>query len=95
MVFITKYTLNCADPTHQRAHGNKLYFEQALADAAAEDQQEETTSQEEEEEGSVEFNKDEIVNPRQYDGYRASEEFMTYERLCRGEDAIVSLWLIT
>lgn len=31
-----------------------------------------------------------VVNRRQLDDYRASEEFQTYEALCRGEDIVVS-----
>jgi len=63
------------DPTHKRALGNKLFFEQALADELAGEQ-------------DLSINKDEIVNPRYFAGYRASEEFLIYEALCRGEDAI-------
>jgi len=64
------------DPTHKRAQGNKAYFEQVLADAAAE----EAATGEKKDSG------DEIVNVRQFDGYRDSEEFHIYEALCRGED---------
>lgn len=32
----------------------------------------------------------ELKNARPSDDYRASEEFVTYERLCRGEETMVS-----
>ena len=32
----------------------------------------------------------EVQNARPLDSYRATEEFTTYEQLCRGEDTVVS-----
>lgn len=62
-------------PDHQRAKNNKYYFEKLI---------------EEEHTGSDqlrgETGEPKLRNPRHIDDYRNSEEFYTYERLCRNEE---------
>jgi len=71
------------DPTHQRAQNNKVYYEQILADEEAERQKGDAGDL-----NQPDAKQANVVNSRQLDGYRGSEEFQTYEALCRGEDII-------
>ena len=70
------------DPSHQRAQNNKVYYEQILA--------EEEAAKLKGDDGDLNQPpaNPNVVNNRQLDGYRGSEEFQTYEALCRGEDII-------
>ncbi|GFR74347.1 prolyl 4-hydroxylase subunit alpha-1 [Elysia marginata] len=60
------------DPTHERATNNKRYFEQMLRD----DEKREPLSQEAKR----------IQYQENRDSYRNTQEFLTYEALCRGEN---------
>ncbi|GFN78299.1 prolyl 4-hydroxylase subunit alpha-1 [Plakobranchus ocellatus] len=60
------------DPTHERANNNKRYFEKMLQD----DENREPLSEE----------KKRTLYQTNRDDYRNSEEFLTYEALCRGEE---------
>ncbi|CAE1292356.1 P4HA [Acanthosepion pharaonis] len=62
-------------PDHQRAKNNKYYFEKIIAEEQA------STGQQRGDTGEAL-----LRNPRHIDEYRNSEEFYTYERLCRGEE---------
>ena len=68
------------EPDHVRAQNNKRYYEQMLMEEAAERRK-----------GDEGDAPPEFKNQRILDDYRASEEFMTYEALCRGEETHVSL----
>jgi len=72
-----------AEPNHERAASNLLYYEQILAS--------DTTQQEGASPGCD--GDDEPVNRRPVDTYKASTEFQIYERLCRGEQTHVRIWL--
>ncbi|KAL3876586.1 hypothetical protein ACJMK2_034417 [Sinanodonta woodiana] len=61
------------EPDHSRAQSNKRYYEKLLA--------EEEQVNRHGDDGTIP-----IQNKRQVDNYRNSEEFVTYERLCRGEE---------
>lgn len=60
------------DPTHERANNNKRYFEKMLED-------EEKRRPLSEEDKRVQYQENR-------DSYRNTDEFLTYEALCRGED---------
>lgn len=67
------------EPNHQRAQSNLIHYQQII--------DEEDTSHKKGDEGTPES----IRNSRfqnEQDEYRASQEFSTYEALCRGEDII-------
>lgn len=66
-------------PDHQRAKNNKYYFEKIIAEEQA------STGQQRGDTGEAL-----LRNPRHIDEYRNSEEFYTYERLCRGEETQVN-----
>ncbi|ESO84721.1 hypothetical protein LOTGIDRAFT_196347 [Lottia gigantea] len=65
------------DPHHERAKNNRVYYERMI--------KEEEKSQKRGDEGS----KNVIHNIRKIDEYRNSDEFLTYESLCRGENTQV------
>ncbi|KAK3598748.1 hypothetical protein CHS0354_028800 [Potamilus streckersoni] len=62
------------EPDHSRAQSNKLYYEKILLE------EEQSQANRHGDEGDIP-----IQNKRQLDDYRNSEEFVIYERLCRGE----------
>jgi len=61
------------DPTNIRLKNNAVFYKDILSQNEAN--------------GVVES--PEIKNARPSDDYRASEEFVTYEQLCRGEETTV------
>ena len=67
-------------PDHQRAKNNKYYFEKIIEEEQA------STGQQRGDTGEPL-----LRNPRHIDEYRNSEEFYTYEKLCRGENTQVSI----
>lgn len=71
--------MNIAEPHHERARNNKAFYQSSL----------------QLELGDKPFSDDivpELKNPRQMDPYRSTEEFLTYEALCRNEETQVSGW---
>ncbi|XP_021376327.1 prolyl 4-hydroxylase subunit alpha-1-like, partial [Mizuhopecten yessoensis] len=74
-------------PDNTRAQNNKRYYKKMLNDRAIESHQ--LASQRGE--IGVEDTEEEIKHERKLDDYRNSEEFATYEKLCRGEDTQVSV----
>jgi len=62
------------DPTNVRLRNNAVFYREIIA--------------ENEVNGVV--TPTELQNTRPTDDYRASDEFVTYEKLCRGEETIVS-----
>lgn len=67
------------EPDHVRAQNNKAYYEQLI--------KEEEENRRKGDEGPP----PPVKNKRILDEYRQSEEFATYEALCRGEDTHVSV----
>ena len=61
------------DPTNIRLKNNAVFYKDILSENAMN--------------GVVES--PELKNARPSDDYRATEEFDTYERLCRGEETMV------
>merc|ERR1711976_906650 len=74
------------DPEHERAQNNKKYYPQMLddEDTASKKGDDGDANPEGATKGSYTFR-----NKRQLDEYRSSDEFATYEALCRGEDTHV------
>ncbi|RUS89704.1 hypothetical protein EGW08_002522 [Elysia chlorotica] len=68
------YTQAVVNPTHERATNNKRYFEKMML------------SEENRRPPSQEAKRIQYQESR--DSYRNSEEFLTYEALCRGEDTM-------
>ena len=64
----------CKEPDHSRALNNKLHYETSLAQSQDVDN------------ATEEDIKNELVR----DGWRSSLGFSNYEKLCRGEDTVVS-----
>jgi hypothetical protein len=74
--------LRVAEPDHERAQRNKMYYEQML-------RQEEAVM------GNVAQQNQApppLKNERPRDAYRSSQGFHNYERLCRGEEIRVTLF---
>lgn len=68
-----------SEPDHVRAQNNLKYFEQQV-----EEQKQAAHRQ-----GKEVDEEAELINYKPYDDYKSSEEFQTYEALCRGESPIV------
>ena len=67
-------------PDHARALNNKEYFVKMLADS-------ENEKEKMGDDGSTDLQQDQpIKNVQQVDDYKSSDEFVMYERLCRGEN---------
>jgi prolyl 4-hydroxylase len=70
-------------PDHSRALNNKEYFVKMLADS-------ENEKEKMGDDGSTDLQQDQpIKNVQQVDDYKSSDEFVMYERLCRGENTHV------
>lgn len=74
-------------PHHTRAQNNRKYYEKLLEEQRRK-QYRRGEDGEEEEDKTEEPNK---YTERPLDEYRKSDEFQTYESLCRGEDTHVIL----
>ena len=79
---ILRFVFSISEPDHSRAEQNKYFYEKMI-------QEEETNSRKRGDDGQVPASKD-FVNKRQLDEYRKSDEYSSYEALCRGEQIMVS-----
>ena len=75
------------EPDHARAKQNLRYYNDMIAEA---DEKKRIKGDTEDSDAAV---KEEFKNDRPLDDYRGSNEFKTYEALCRGEQPKVRLLL--
>ena len=82
-IFFIMFFILFSVPDHSRALNNKEYFVKMLADS-------ENEKKKMGDDGSTDLQQDQpIKNVQQIDDYKSSDEFVMYERLCRGENTHV------
>jgi hypothetical protein len=76
-----------ADPNHTRAQNNRVYYKKTIEEEVAKSGA--ATD-------SIDYSPHgDPVNRRPLDSYKSSDEFQKYERLCRGDEVIVSTYDVT